>query len=336
VASGSGDKTIKLWEVAAAPPQQTIEGHFNWIKALVISPNSELVASGSTDQTVKLWRTAEGTLQQTLKGHSDWVNVIAFSPDGNLVASGSDDHTVKLWHVDTGALHLTLNAFSMSYAKGVSSITFSPDGKLVASGDSNVMIWDVAEGIPQQTIWHLGNGTMAGFVSAVTFSPDGRRIASGIADANCEFSLWDATTGARQLTLDRSGAGITALAFSPDGKTVLSGSYDRTIKLWDAVTGALQHELKVDAIIIRLSFSKYKSYLETERGLVTVPSTSTNIAPLHLQPVRNIFVKDQWVARHMENFLWLPPDYRVACVVVQPNILVLCHTFGQITILKFS
>jgi WD40 repeat protein len=35
------------------------------------------------------------------------------------------------------------------------------------------------------------------------------------------------------------------VAFSSDGKLVASGSYDRTVKFWDAATGALQQTLKL-------------------------------------------------------------------------------------------
>src|SRR2546430_4029556 len=42
-------------------------------------------------------------------------------------------------------------------------------------------------------------------------------------------------------TLFRS---VRAVAFSPDGRLLASGSYDRTIKLWDPITGAVRRTLE--------------------------------------------------------------------------------------------
>jgi WD40 repeat protein len=46
------------------------------------------------------------------------------------------------------------------------------------------------------------------------------------------------------LTLDGHSDGVCSVAFSPDGKQVISGSYDKTIRLWDIVTGAVLHTLE--------------------------------------------------------------------------------------------
>jgi len=40
------------------------------------------------------------------------------------------------------------------------------------------------------------------------------------------------------LTLHGHEADILSVAFNPDGKRIVSGGYDKTIKVWDAVTGA--------------------------------------------------------------------------------------------------
>jgi WD40 repeat protein len=38
--------------------------------------------------------------------------------------------------------------------------------------------------------------------------------------------------------------GVSSTSFSPDGLQVVSGSRDKTVKIWDTVTGAVLHTLK--------------------------------------------------------------------------------------------
>ena len=105
VASGSNDKTVRLWDTATgAPHGEPLEGHSEWVWSVAFSPDGKLVTSGSDDGTVRLWDTATGAPHgEPLEGHSGSVYSVAFSPDGKLVASGSDDRTVRLWEAATGA-----------------------------------------------------------------------------------------------------------------------------------------------------------------------------------------------------------------------------------------
>jgi hypothetical protein len=95
LASGSLDKTVKLWDAATDKLLSTL--YSGAVQSVAWSPDGKTLASGSFDRTVKLWDAATGKLSATLKGHNDAVFSVAWSPDGKTLASGSFDKTVKLW-----------------------------------------------------------------------------------------------------------------------------------------------------------------------------------------------------------------------------------------------
>ncbi|KAK5246711.1 hypothetical protein LTR20_007355 [Exophiala xenobiotica] len=144
VASGSDDKTVRVWDVATGEYQHQLEGHSDLVTSVVFSPDGSRVASSSHDDTVRIWDVATGECQHQLEGHSSGVTSVVFSPDGSRVASSSDDDTVRVWDVATGECQHQLEGHS----DGVTSVVFSPDGSRVASGsyDKTVRVWDVASG----------------------------------------------------------------------------------------------------------------------------------------------------------------------------------------------
>ncbi|MCJ1466967.1 hypothetical protein MMC07_005589 [Pseudocyphellaria aurata] len=234
IASGSWDRTIRLWDAATGSCRSTLEGHSAEVYALAFSPDGQLVASGSGDDTIRLWDAATGSCCSTLEGHSDKVTAVAFSPDGQLVASGSGDDTIRLWDAATGSCCSTLEGHSDK----VTAVAFSPDGQLVASGswDDTIRLWDAARGSCRSTLEGHSD-----WVTAVAFSPDGQLVASGSWDRT--IRLWDAARGSCRSTLEGHSSLVSVVAFSPDGQLVASASWDHTIRLWDAATGSCRNTL---------------------------------------------------------------------------------------------
>ncbi|XP_071920810.1 transcription initiation factor TFIID subunit 5 isoform X4 [Coffea arabica] len=99
IATGSSDKTVRLWDVQSGECVRIFIGHRSMILSLAMSPDGRYMASGDEDGTVMMWELASGRCISPLVGHTSCVWTLAFSCEGSLLASGSADCTVKLWDV---------------------------------------------------------------------------------------------------------------------------------------------------------------------------------------------------------------------------------------------
>jgi WD40 repeat protein len=55
MASGSGDKTVKIWSVELKKEIKTLKGHKETVHSVSFSPDGKYLASGSQDRMIKLW-----------------------------------------------------------------------------------------------------------------------------------------------------------------------------------------------------------------------------------------------------------------------------------------
>ncbi len=247
LASGSVDKTIKLWNVETGQELRTLSGHGARVNTVVFSPDGKVLASGSSDHLIKLWNVETGEELKNIEGHSDWVFSVKFSPDGKVLASGSRDKTVKLWNIETGREIKTLTG----HADTVMSIVFALDGKTLASGslDKTIKLWSVTGG--QEIKSFAGHSES---INAVAFALDGRTLASGGSDKT--IKLWNIETGQETKTLTGHTEGVMSIVFAPDGRTLASGGADKNIKSWNVASGQeIKSFAEPNGYIVSVAFS---------------------------------------------------------------------------------
>ncbi|KAK3823293.1 MAG: WD40-repeat-containing domain protein [Benniella sp.] len=80
-----------------------------------------------------------------------------------------------------------------------------------------------------------------GEVYSCAYSPDGNSIAVGL--ENGSINLYTTSTWERFRTLNGDGLATTYIVYSPNSDQIASSSNDRTVRLWNPETGALQHTL---------------------------------------------------------------------------------------------
>ncbi|KAH7889543.1 WD40-repeat-containing domain protein [Phlebopus sp. FC_14] len=122
VATGSRDKTIKLWDTQSGQMLKNLAGHDNWVRALVFHPSGKLLLSASDDKTIRVWELSTGRCMKTVEAHTHFVATIAWGrqkvslgsgkangADGadpksgeseklvNVLASAGVDQMVKIW-----------------------------------------------------------------------------------------------------------------------------------------------------------------------------------------------------------------------------------------------
>ncbi len=186
IASGSDDRTVRIWSVALGKVLLTLRGHDRGVNCVSWSPDSRLVASAGDDRTVRVWDVVKGTQDMLpLLGHANRVNCVEWSKsNADLLVSGSWDKTIIVWSLAERVA--TVRHTLVGHAEGVRSVSLSADDKLVASAsyDNKVCLWSVASGELVRLIeGHLGG------VRSVAMSRDGQFIVSGSGDTTVR--VWE-------------------------------------------------------------------------------------------------------------------------------------------------
>ena len=251
VATGSQDRTARLWNVMTGEPiGQPLRHHLD-VRAIAFDPESQTIVTASDDRVCRFWdiTTVEPTHKFKPLGP---ISTALISTDGRRSYFGgisSDFIDVateeKIPNESEPRLPVWASAYSALAGSYVTAGGFPGNPGFICLWDEQCKL----RGTPIE---------LTSQVLSVTISPNGEYLAAGCADGTAH--VWDIRVPnkpARILSSANGGQKVYALAFSADGRYLLTGGLDMFARIWDVLKPKAEPEYKskLPNVILSAAFS---------------------------------------------------------------------------------
>jgi WD40 repeat protein len=223
---------IKLWSVWRLQHLRSITEYATHLRRVVFSPDGNWIVGADLNCQIHCWEVATGQRIHTLTGHPSQISEVNFSESGEIISCCLEQ--IRLWHPETGTCLRTivLNQEGSRVADYRPPTLTQPE--LLATGSDNgvIKLWNISTGECMMNAL----GKSVSMLTLAVHPMNANQVATG--DTNDCIYLWDFTEPTVPPTILKGHQGmILSVAYSPSGRFLASGSHDRTIKIWDTITG---------------------------------------------------------------------------------------------------
>lgn len=225
-ASGAGDRTIKIWDLASGTLRLTLTGHISTVRGLAVSPRHPYLFSCAEDKMVKCWDLETNKVIRHYHGHLSGVYTLAVHPTLDVLVTGGRDGVARVWDMRTRS-----NIHVLSGHKGtVADVKCQEADPQVITGslDSTIRLWDLAAGKSMGVLTHHKKG-----VRALALHPNEFTFASGSTNS---IKQWKCPEGAFMNNFEGHNSIVNTLAVNSDN-VMFSGGDDGSVCFWDWKTG---------------------------------------------------------------------------------------------------
>lgn len=242
VATGSRDKSAKLWELSTGREVRSFLGHEGSVNCIDFTRDGKLMITSSGDQTARIWDVMSGKEIFATPAAGKILTAVAFSPDQKYFVVAGYPDAATIWELSSKKLvkEIKVNA-DQGGGYGI-NLSFSPDGKYLAIGEDNRIAnlyltgtWEKAFTFNHESGWCGGCATWT------DFSNDSRYLL--MASNKAPVKRYDLSAGTEVKRYTENIEELSGLSFSPDNNTVMAATKDEVI-IWDAQTGSEQSRYK--------------------------------------------------------------------------------------------
>ncbi len=224
IASGSNDKTVKLWTVPSGQLKQTLKGATAEILDVRFTNDDKRIVALSSDNYVRMWDAESGVLAYSVKVGDKAARAFDISGDGKYFAVGGADKNIVVCNAEDGSVKRTITG----HRDWVRSLTFSPDNKSLASSgdDKNIIVWDIESGAKQKEF------PQKGWIYDIHYSQDGKYLGAALEKSSVAF--YNLSTGILALKIDDFVHPVIRLAINAGGKEASTiEEFGTEVKIWN-------------------------------------------------------------------------------------------------------
>mmetsp|Transcript_27307 Transcript_27307/g.76240 ORF Transcript_27307/g.76240 Transcript_27307/m.76240 type:complete len:456 (+) Transcript_27307:89-1456(+) len=225
-ATGSGDRCIKIWDLASGELKLTLTGHIGTVRGLEVSPRHTYMFSCGEDKQVKCWDLESNKVVRHYFGHLSGVYALALHPTLDVLMTGGRDGAVRVWDIRTKAniMVMTGHGATIDAVKAQAA-----DPQVISGGaDSTVRCWDLRIGKPLVVLTNHKKS-----VRALALHPTEFSFVSGGAD---NIKKWELPEARFVKNFSGHNSIIQTLSVNQDG-VLFSGGDNGTMHFWDYKTG---------------------------------------------------------------------------------------------------
>lgn len=257
LASGSWDKSVRIWDVASGRELKAFENFPDWVRSVAFSPDGKRLAAGSFKELRVFDMSRDGALMVSRQVHPDDILALTYNPAGTMLATasmfkkpGTTDERwfeIKLWNTDGITLLKRIEA-----PGEIESLHFTSNEELLAIAKGEIIHINSSEGVVTRT-------ENFGALNTRYVSPDGKWVVANgyvfvdstndiLNSLNLNFdedaemkgnhaslTVINRTTKEVAHVFEGQTSDIKRVAFSPDSRYMLSGS-DSTVYVYDLQT----------------------------------------------------------------------------------------------------